>query len=92
MKLYDACDIGKACGLETVGEAVLNISMHAISIFAYDQLNDELNELYSEADAYDDATPIATILAKQGKPNKWLEGGESDGSPPYERRLNANSY
>ena len=48
MKLKEACSFGVACGLETIGESVRNIDIHAISIFSYADLNKELNELYSE--------------------------------------------
>lgn len=40
--------IAEDCGLTTLGEAVLNIDMHCMSIFSYDKINEELKELYSE--------------------------------------------
>ena len=43
MKIQKALKIGNNCGLETVGEAILNIKIHAISLF--DDSNKELNEL-----------------------------------------------
>lgn len=47
MTLKEACDLGIACGLTTVNEAILNIEMHGISIFSYDRMRQELEELYS---------------------------------------------
>lgn len=48
MKLYEACDIGYTCGLETIGECVDNISVHAYNIFGVDEAPTELNELFKE--------------------------------------------
>lgn len=54
MKLREACDIGYACGLETVDEAVLNIEIHAPNIFPYDDAATEIYELIQEAKPYRD--------------------------------------
>ena len=48
MNLYDACEIGYSCGLESIGECIDNISIHAPNIFSYDYVNKELNELFEE--------------------------------------------
>lgn len=48
MKLYDACKIAVGCGLETIGEAIMNIELHSSSIFSYEELTDELDELYKD--------------------------------------------
>lgn len=48
MKLKDACEIGLSCDLEMTGEALMNIELHAISLFAYDKINEELAELRAE--------------------------------------------
>ena len=64
MKLVDACDIGEACGLQTVGEAVINIELHAHSLFAYSEMGAELAELYAEARTIQDKTPISAILKR----------------------------
>lgn len=45
MKLKDALEIGQECGLTDVGEAVLNIQMHAMNIFTYGEEKQELEEL-----------------------------------------------
>lgn len=65
MKLKDACDIGLDCGLETTGEAVMNIELHAISIFNYDQIPAEIAELRAEYSAAGDV-PIQEYLKKEG--------------------------
>ena len=48
MTLKDCLEIGIECGLQTVSEAILNIEIHAISIFSYSELNKELEQLYIE--------------------------------------------
>ena len=61
MKVKEACEIAEACGLETIREAILNIEIHAGSLFSYDELNSELSELYEDAKNYrmDDSISIA---------------------------------
>lgn len=54
MKLREACDIGYACGLETVDEAVLNIEIHASNIFSYADAASEIYELMEEVKPYID--------------------------------------
>lgn len=48
MKLADALDIADSCGLDTYGEAIYNVNLHAPSLFGYDELHKELNELNKE--------------------------------------------
>lgn len=64
MKLKAACEIAEACGLETVGEAIRNIEIHAISLFTYDELDKEMNELYDEAAYYMKEVSIFEVLKK----------------------------
>ena len=45
MKIQEALEIANDCGLETVGEALLNIQIHAISLFDISEINKEINEL-----------------------------------------------
>lgn len=52
MKLIDALELGKDCGLATVGEAVLNIDFHSSNLFSYSEIEEELSELYNEAHSY----------------------------------------
>lgn len=66
MKLKEACEYAEACGLETVGEAVLNIEIHAPSLFTYEALTGELRELEKDAVEVSDATPISKILEDCG--------------------------
>lgn len=50
-ELVNALDTGIACGLQTVGEAVLNIELHSTSIFSsYDEIQSKLNQLHEERD------------------------------------------
>lgn len=62
MKVKEACAIAEDCGLETIGEAILNIQIHAISIFSYDELDKELNELYEDAKNYHMDESVLTLL------------------------------
>lgn len=62
MKLREACEVAKGAGLKTVGEAVLNIELHASMFWPYDKMAFELVELVKEADQYEDDTPISLIL------------------------------
>lgn len=48
MKLKKAIKIGKDCELDFVGDAILNIRNHAMSIFSYDEIQEELEELYKD--------------------------------------------
>ena len=45
MKLAQAIEIGKSCGLTTLNEIVYNIKLHAIQLFDYDNIDKELQEL-----------------------------------------------
>jgi hypothetical protein len=49
MKLKDAVGLGQACGLKTLEEYVLNIELHCMSLFLYDDIEKELAELKAEA-------------------------------------------
>ena len=62
MKVKEACEIAEDCGLETIGEAILNIQLHAISLFSYDELNKELDELYEDAKNYHMDESVLTVL------------------------------
>ena len=48
MKLEDALKFAYNCGLGTVGEAYNNISIHAMSLFKYEDIQDEIEELFRE--------------------------------------------
>ena len=77
MKLKEACDIGYACGLSTVDEAILNVEIHCSNIFSYGDATLELYELHEEAKPYLNkntvrsamGSPLTCMLAAvQGKP------------------------
>lgn len=48
MKLKQALEIGLDCGLETIGEAILNINNHSGNLFSYENINKEIDELISD--------------------------------------------
>jgi hypothetical protein len=52
MNLETALGIAKDCGLETIGEAILNIKLHAMSIFNYDDIYAEYKELCDDYKEY----------------------------------------
>ncbi len=45
MKIQKALEIANECGLETVGEAIMNIEIHALSLFSVSDIEKEVNEL-----------------------------------------------
>ena len=48
MTLELSLKLGKDCGLETVGEALTSISLHANMLFEYEEMWEELSELGDE--------------------------------------------
>jgi hypothetical protein len=62
LKVAEACEIADECGLQTIGEAILNIKIHAISLFSYDELDKELKELYEDAKNYRAEESVLTLL------------------------------
>lgn len=48
MKLREACELGRDMGCGTIEEAVLNVEIHAPSLFDWDKLPDELLEMKAE--------------------------------------------
>ena len=51
MKLKTACEIADACGLETVGQAVMNAERHYDALVSINTMHEEFEELYREAKA-----------------------------------------
>lgn len=49
MKLKNAIELGRDCGLETSEEAVNNILVHDTMLFVYDNIREEEAELLKEA-------------------------------------------
>ena len=68
MKLINALEIGNECGLETVGESIYNIEIHAGNLFSYSEINKELAELQSEYNALVSLFPNAA----NGSTKKYL--------------------
>jgi hypothetical protein len=74
MKLQTAIEIAKNCGLETAGEAIFNIKLHAVNLFSYSDIQKELAELEntwewtkshsrtSDGKAINEDTPVNLIL------------------------------
>ena len=54
--------MAEECGLSTVGEAVMNIELHAGSLFPYQDVPLELYQLETEANGYDPDCPISKAL------------------------------
>lgn len=49
MTLKNCLEIGFDCGMETVGESIYNIDLHASNIFDYNTMNQEVLQVYREA-------------------------------------------
>ena len=48
MKLVEAIDLAKTCGLRTYREAYYNVYHHAMNIFIYSEINTEMKELMED--------------------------------------------
>ena len=48
MKLKECLELGEECGLNTWEECYDNIYMHAISLFKYDDISNEILELQQD--------------------------------------------
>lgn len=48
MTLKECAEMGDSCGLDDITEAYFNIKYHAISIFEYERITDEMKELVDE--------------------------------------------
>jgi len=48
MTLKEVCELADACGLETVGEAVMNAELRYDALVAIDDMDKEFEELYRE--------------------------------------------
>lgn len=74
MKIQTAIEIAKDCGLETAGEAIFNIKLHAVNLFSYPDIQKEIEELEntwewtkshrrtSDGKAINENTPVNLIL------------------------------
>jgi len=52
MKIWEAISMACVCGLKTIDEAVMNIEHHAISLMPWEKINEELHELYEDAEKF----------------------------------------
>lgn len=71
MKLKECIEIGKECGLFSIGECYNNIVLHRLSLFKYDDISREIKELqkdifYNHPDLFCDifSTKKEDLLAK----------------------------
>ena len=67
MTLKEVCDLADACGLETVGEAVMNAELHYDALVTIDDMDKEFEELYREVKALGpewESVSIYTIVKK----------------------------
>jgi hypothetical protein len=62
MKLIEALKMAESCGLSTIGEAVLNITLHAGSLFPYQGVLLALHQLEAEASGFDPNYPISKAI------------------------------
>ena len=71
MKLKEICEIADACGLETIGEAVINAEQHYDALVPIDSMDKEFEELYREVKALGpdwESISIFTIIpAEEGE-------------------------
>ena len=67
MKLYEALEAGKVCGLLTWEESIRNIVCHSTMLFAYSEIANELAELKADCGRlgydYDKAFDVICISA-----------------------------
>lgn len=67
MTLKTACNIADACGLETIGEAVMNAELHYDALVSIDNIVEEFEELYREAKEFGpewESMSIYTVIKK----------------------------
>lgn len=48
MTLETCIQIGKDCGLHTIGECYINIEIHSLSLFPYNEINKKILELQKD--------------------------------------------
>lgn len=62
MLVKDACELGLACGLNTIKEACLNVEFHCTSIFSYEDLDKELTQLEEDLYNYNPEEEILKVF------------------------------
>lgn len=73
MRLKECMEIGKACGLYSIEECYDNIILHKLSLFKYDDISKEIEELqedilYNYPDLFSDMFQIRKSLV-----DSWLK-------------------
>lgn len=48
MKLKECIELARECGMFTLGEAYDNVAIHATSLFVWDNIEEEMQELRKE--------------------------------------------
>ena len=51
MKLKAALELGMACELTSLEEAIRNVEIHHLSLFSYEEMTEEFEELYKDWNA-----------------------------------------
>ena len=67
MTLKEVCELADACGLETVGEAVMNAELHYDALVSISEMEEEFEKLYREVRELGDdweSVSIYTIVKK----------------------------
>lgn len=59
MKIEEAQRLGVVCGLKTLAECYSNVKIHALNLFSYTEIDEEVKELQDE------------IMALPEYPNDW---------------------
>lgn len=73
MKLEKAVECGYVCGLNSIEECICNIEHHAMSIFKYDEIAEELRELGREYGEYLAGNLVFDIDAIRKKVDEEME-------------------
>ena len=53
MTLKEVCEIGYACGLTTIQEAIFNAELHWDVFTTFNDFEEDFNKLYNECDSID---------------------------------------
>ena len=80
MNLREACRMGLFCGLQTMGEAWMNVYLHATNLFSYAALDNILHGLRQEFSQYNATARILYVfpdleaeIMKEEQENNWYD-------------------
>lgn len=62
MNLREACRLGLLCGLQTMGEAWMNVYLHATNLFSYAALDNILSVLKQEFNHHNATARILDVF------------------------------